>query len=146
MASLPSLLRFSTLCRAHAAINLLTGGAILANLDDAAAMVHGKEKGAKLLGSTPDDRLAIRTSESLVGVLLVDVALLLGLAATAKDEGFRRDFCKVALAIHGSLAAWRFAFASKVPALEGDWQKQVLGDAVMACSWVYYLLQKEPPV
>jgi hypothetical protein len=134
---------FSQLCRAHAVIDLVTGGSILLNLQGAASIMHGEKEGKELLGSTPEDKLAIGTAERLVGVLLVDVGLILGVVGTARDEQFRRDFCRVALATHALMAGWRIGVASKVPALnrDGTWKKQLVGDVVMGSSWAWYLFR-----
>ncbi len=134
---------FSALCRVHAGLDLLLGASMLLGLKQTAEAVHGSETASKLLGSTEEDRLAIHASESLVGVLLVDVGLILGLVATVKDERFRRHFCGIAIGTHCLMAAWRYLVASRVPALSKDWKGQLVGDALMGASWAAYLLQAQ---
>lgn len=130
-------LGFSTLCRIHAGIDLLSGAAMVLNLDATAKAAHGEEIATSLLKSD-----LVRTSESLVGVLLVDFALLLGAVSTVKDEKFQRVFCGVALCTHGLMAAWRIFVESRVPELQSAWKNQLVGDALMASTWAYFLLQK----
>jgi hypothetical protein len=69
--------------------------------------------------------------------------LILGVASTVKDETFRRRLCYAALATHGIMAAWRVLKESTLPALAKDWKGQLVGDAIMASSWIYYLLQRK---
>lgn len=140
MISFPHL-PFQILTRFHAALDLLTGASILFAMEDAAAFLHGAKDANKLLGSTHEDKIAIRTSESLVGVLLVDVAVLLGVISVVEDEETRRAVCYAGLGAHALMATWRWKVASKVPALKGAWRGQLVGDAVLASTWAYYLLQ-----
>lgn len=101
--------------------------------------MHGEKDGAALMGSTPADKLAIGTAERLVGVLLIDIGLILGLVANVKDEKFQKEFCGVAIATHMLMGGWRIGVASKVPALEHMWKKQLAGDVLMASTWAYFL-------
>jgi len=132
-------LSFSTLCITHGIIDFLTGISILSNFEGAATFIHGKEYADLLLGSTPHDQLSIRTSETLVGILLLDIALILGIISTVKDSTFQKRFCYTALITHGLMINWRYFYASKVPALANDWKNQCVGDIIMGSSWLYYL-------
>jgi hypothetical protein len=134
---------FSALCGAHAALDLLTGASMLWNLDAAAAAAHGKDRAAALLGpsdaaATPA-QAATRASERLAGVLLIDVGLLLAVAATAKETAVHRRVAAVALVAHGLTAAYRVAWARGVPEVAPDVPGQLATDAALAATWAAWL-------
>jgi hypothetical protein len=126
---------FSALCRVHAGIDLLTGAGMLYNLDWMTQLVHGDETAKTLFA----ENTKLRVAESLTAVLLVDIALILGVVATSKEIGFQRNFCKAALGIHASLAAFRLAYQRKIPEMKKDIPGQLVGDAIMAGTWAYWL-------
>ena len=139
-------LSFSTLCRIHAGIDILSGAAMIMDLDKTAKAVHGEEIAKDLIGDaasakTSEEVSKVRITESLVGVLLVDIGLILGVVATAKRSSFQRNFASVALGTHALMAFWRYKFESKVPSLKDAWKKQLFGDAVMASTWAGFLLK-----
>lgn len=137
---------FSALCRAHAAIDLATGAGMLLALDRTAQLAHGRDVAAQLLGAESETHslqvLNLRASESLVGLLLVDIGLVLGVVATSKDARFQRNFSCVALGTHALMALWRFRVESRLPALKKDWKSQLVGDVLLASSWCAFLWQQ----
>ncbi|CAM8903262.1 unnamed protein product [Rhodiola kirilowii] len=101
---------------------------------------HGIEIATKLLGSTPHDQLLIRTSDSFSGLLLFAVGFLLFMVAFVKDVEWQSFFAKGCILLHASMAVWRFYFERRLEDLAWDWLRQTLGDAVLALSWVFFLL------
>lgn len=134
---------WSYLCLTHAALDLITGAAMLFGLDKATEVAHGKDAKEELIGTSAEDKIALRTSESLVGLLLVDVALLLAVSSTSSDETFRRRFCMAALGTHGLMASWRLTKQRQVAAVRSAIPAQLAGDAILASSWMWYLLRKK---
>jgi hypothetical protein len=135
-------LTFSALCRTHAALDLALGAAMVLALDKTAEAAHGKEAAEAVFGGTANkaaDKVALRVSESLAGVLLIDIGLLLGIIATAKDRAFQRNVCYAALSTYALMAAFRLTKQSQVEALRKDVPGQLVGDAVMAASWAWWL-------
>lgn len=119
---------------------------MLLALDSTARLAHGDDVADQLIGSSTEKKspevLNLRSSESLVGVLLVDIGLILGVVATVKDPKFQRNFACVALGTHALMALWRVRVESKLPALKKDWKGQLVGDALMASSWCAFLWQQ----
>jgi hypothetical protein len=129
---------FSYLCYFHAAIDLLTGGAMLFDLDATARAVHGADVAAAMF-SQPEP-LLLRISQSLVAVLLIIISLLLVATSAATEVSFQRRFCKFALATHALMALYRFQYQSQVPILKNDIPGQLVGDALFAVTWLVFLL------
>jgi hypothetical protein len=135
---------FSTLCRFHAGVDLLLGAATLASVDKAAAALHGDDIAARLVGdaatAAADERVAaVRASESLVGLLLVDLGLVLGVVATAREARLQRNFAAVAAGTHALTALWRWRVASCLPALHDQWRGQLVGDLLLGGTWLGFL-------
>ncbi|GAB2230767.1 hypothetical protein Droror1_Dr00015055 [Drosera rotundifolia] len=104
------------------------------------AFGHGKEIATKLQGSTPHDELLIRTSESFSGLLLFVIGFLLFMIAFVKDVKFQSFFAKGCVLVHISTAVWRIYFEMKLEDLARDLPRQVVGDLVLALSWVFFLV------
>ena len=101
---------------------------------------HGPETASKLQGSTAHDQLLVRTSDSFSGFLLFAVGFLLFMVAFVKDREFQGFFAKGCVLLHVSMAVWRFWFEGKLEDLAYDWPRQVVGDIVLALSWVFFLV------
>ncbi|CAN6691076.1 unnamed protein product [Malus baccata var. baccata] len=101
---------------------------------------HGHETASKLQGSTPHDRLLIRTADSFSGFLLFAIGFLLFMVAFVKDHKFQSFFAKGCVLLHISMAIWRVYFERNLEELAGDWPKQVAGDVTLALSWVLLLV------
>lgn len=104
------------------------------------AFSHGNETAIKLLGSTPHDQLLIKTSDSFSGLLLFAVGILLFMVAFVKDRDFQNFFAKGCVLLHIAMAVWRIYFERKLEELGRDWLRLVLGDFVLALSWVLFLV------
>ncbi|KAL9342563.1 hypothetical protein Peur_065888 [Populus x canadensis] len=109
-------------------------------LKEISVVGHGTETAQKLLGSTPHDQLLIQISNSFAGLLLFVVGFLVFMVAFVKDREFQNFFAKGCALLHVVMALWRFYFERRVEDLAWDWPKQVVGDFVMALSWVFFLL------
>lgn len=101
---------------------------------------HGPETATKLLGSTPHDQLLIRTSDSFSGLLLFAIGFLLFMVAFVRDRDFQSFFAKGCIVLHVSMAFWRFYFERRVEDLALDWLRQIVGDILLALSWVFFLV------
>ena len=101
---------------------------------------HGIETTQKLLGSTPHDQLLIQTSNSFSGLLLFVVGFLVFMVAFVKDREFQSFFARGCFLLHVSRALWRVYFERRVEVLAWDWPRQVVGDVVLAFSWVFFLV------
>lgn len=101
---------------------------------------HGIEVASKLQGSTPHDQLLIQTSDSFSGLLLFAIGFLLFMVAFIKDREFQSFFAKGCVLLHVSMAVWRVYFERKLDDLAHDWPRQVVGDIVLAVSWVLFLV------
>lgn len=101
---------------------------------------HGIETASKLLGSTAHDQLLIRTSDSFSGLLLFAIGSLLFMVAFVKDREFQSFFAKGCFVLHVSMGVWRFYFERRLEDLAWDWPRQLVGDIVLALSWVFFLV------
>ncbi|GJY36718.1 hypothetical protein Tco_0422096 [Tanacetum coccineum] len=97
---------------------------------------HGNEIATKLSGSTPHDQLLIQTSDSFSGLLLFAVGILLFMVAFVKDRDFQSFFAKGCVLLHIAMAVWRIYFERKLEELGRDWIRLVVGDIVLALSWL----------
>ncbi|KAL3740101.1 hypothetical protein ACJRO7_021390 [Eucalyptus globulus] len=106
---------------------------------------HGTDAAERLLGSTLQDRLLIRTSDSFAGLLLLAIGLLL-MVSNIKDREFQDSFAKGCTVLHVLVAVWRVSFERQVEDLAGDCLRQTVGDFLLALSWllfvVYYWREK----
>lgn len=131
---------FFIICILHSTIAITLGSLIMFYLREISVVGHGTETAQKLLGSTPHDQLLIQISNSFAGLLLFVVGFLVFMVAFIKDREFQNFFAKGCALLHVVMALWRFCFERRVEDLTWDWPKQVVGDFVMALSWVFFLL------
>ncbi|KAH7861125.1 hypothetical protein Vadar_021904 [Vaccinium darrowii] len=124
----------------HSAITLTCGALIMFYLNETFVLGHGTETAQKLLGSTPHDQLLIQISDSFAGLLLFAVGLLLLMVAFVKDTEFQSFFAKGCVLLHVSMALWRVYFERRLEDLAHDWPRQLVGDLVLAFSWVLFLI------
>lgn len=101
---------------------------------------HGIETASKLQGSSPHDQLLIQTSNSFSGWLLFAIGFLLFMVAFVKDTKFQSFFAKGCVLLHISMAIWRVYFERELKDLARDWPWEVLGDIMLALSWVFILV------
>lgn len=109
-------------------------------LNEISVFGHGTETAMKLLGSTPHDQLLIQISDSFAGLLLVVIGSLLFMVAFVKDREFQCIFAKGCILLHFSMALWRLYFERRLDDLANDWPRQLVGDFVLALSWVFFLV------
>ncbi|PIA36683.1 hypothetical protein AQUCO_03300115v1 [Aquilegia coerulea] len=131
---------FFLICLLHSLIALTSGILIMFYLQEISVFGHGNETSSKILGSTPHDQLLIQTSESLTGLLLCVIGLLLFMVSFVKDGKFQSFFAKGCVVIHVCIAVWRIFIERKIEDLARDWPKQVVGDIALALSWVFFLV------
>lgn len=131
---------FFIICVLHSLIASTSGVLIMFYLNEVSVLGHGIETARKLLGSTPHDQLLIKTSDSFVGLLLCVIGLLLFMVSFVKDREFQSFFAKGCIFLHVSMALWRVYFERKVEDLAYDWPRQLVGDFVLALSWMFFLV------
>uniref|UniRef100_A0A7N0TKC4 DUF7865 domain-containing protein n=1 Tax=Kalanchoe fedtschenkoi TaxID=63787 RepID=A0A7N0TKC4_KALFE len=131
---------FTVICLLHAAVALTCGSLMMFYMKEVYAFGHGIEAATKLLGSTPHDQLLIRTADSFSGLLLFAIGFLLLMVAFVRDAEWQGFFAKGCILLHASMAVWRFYFERRLEDLAWDWLRQTLGDALLALSWVFFLL------
>lgn len=131
---------FFFLCMVHAAVAVGSGALMMFSQAEAYAWGHGREAAARLLrSSTPRDELLIRTSDAFAGLLLCAVGALIFMAGFARDREFQAFFAKGCALLHAAAALWRVHFERRLEELERDWPRQLVGDLVLALSWVLFL-------
>ncbi|KAK6946712.1 Protein of unknown function DUF616 [Dillenia turbinata] len=126
--------------KAIAAIALSCGAFMMIYTNDFFVFGHGKETATKLSGSTPHDQLLIKTSDSFSGLLLFAIGFLLFMVAFVRDREFQSFFAKGCVILHVIMAIWRVYFERKLEDLARDLPRQVVGDIVLALSWVFFLV------
>lgn len=131
---------FPIICALHSLIATTCGSLIMFYLKEIYVLGHGAETAKKLSGSTPHDQLLIQTSNSFAGLLLFVVGLLLFMVAFVKDKEFQSFFAKGCVLLHVSTAVWRVCFERRVEVLAWDWPRQVIGDFLLAFSWILFLV------
>ncbi|XP_060188339.1 uncharacterized protein LOC132617362 [Lycium barbarum] len=131
---------FFIICVLHSLIATISGVLIMFYLNEISVFGHGIETTKKLLGSTPHDQLVIKTSDSFVGLLLCVIGLLLFMVSFVKEREFQSFFAKGCIFLHVAMGLWRVCFERKVEDLAYDWPKQLVGDFVLALSWVFFLV------
>ncbi|CAI9754980.1 unnamed protein product [Fraxinus pennsylvanica] len=132
--------RFILICMLHSVIALTCGALMMFCSNKVFVLSHGKDHASKLLGSTPHDELLIRTSDSFSGLLLFCIGFLLFMVAFVKDREFHIFFAGGCVILHVAMAIWRIYFERKVEDLGWDWLRLVVGDIVLALSWVFFLV------
>lgn len=131
---------FLVICLLHSVIALSCGAMMMFYTKEVSVFGHGHEIASKLQGSTPHDDLLIRTSDSFSGLLLFMIGFLLFMVAFVKDNKFQSFFAKGCVLLHISMAVWRVYFERKLEDLARDLPRLVVGDIVLALSWVFYLV------
>ncbi|KAL6314565.1 hypothetical protein AAG906_026904 [Vitis piasezkii] len=131
---------FFLTCILHSVIALTCGALMMFYTNEIFVFGHGPEIARKLQGSTPHDQLLIRTSDSFSGLLLFAIGFLLFMVAFVKDREFQSFFAKGCVTLHVFMALWRIYFERKLEDLAWDWPKQVVGDIVLALSWVFLVV------
>ena len=141
---------FSNLCRLHAGIDILTGSAILYSVNKMATYVHGDKASELLFGKDGEEGglisqnlLNMRVTESLVGLLLVDVGILLTVISTTTSRELQEVTCKAALGMHALMISWRLLYQRKVEAVRKEIPGQIIADVVMASTWAAYLFTQK---
>lgn len=131
---------FTVICLLHSLIAVTCGALIMFYLNEISVIGHGIETAGKLLGSTPHDQLLIQISESFAGLLLVVIGFLLFMVAFIKDREFQSFFAKGCVLLHISMALWRVYFERRLEDLSHAWPRQLVGDFLLALSWVFFLV------
>ncbi|KAL7173905.1 hypothetical protein ACSBR2_033210 [Camellia fascicularis] len=60
--------------------------------------------------------------------------------AFVKNKEFQIFLAKGCVLLHVAMAIWRVYFKRKLEILCHDWLRQVVGDIVLALSWVFFLV------
>ncbi|XP_052177991.1 uncharacterized protein LOC127791873 [Diospyros lotus] len=131
---------FFLICMLHSMFALACGAMMMFYTNEFCVFGHGTKIASKLVGSTPHDQLLIRTSDSLSGLLLFGIGLLLFMVAFVEDTKFHGFFARGCALLHVAMAAWRVHFERKLEELGHDWLRQIVGDIVMGLSWVFFLV------
>lgn len=131
---------FFLICLLHSIVALSCGALMMFYSDEVLVFSHGIERASKLMGSTPQDQLLIRTSDSFSGLLLFCIGFLLFMVAFVKDKDFQSFFSKGCVLLHVSMAIWRIFFETKLEGMGRDWLRLVVGDTTLALSWVFFLI------
>ncbi|KAI3851534.1 hypothetical protein MKW92_037267 [Papaver armeniacum] len=129
---------FFMICLLHSIIYFSCGSLMIFYLNEISVIGHGSETAIELLGSTPHDQLLVQISNSFAGLLLCIIGLLLFMVSFITDKEFQSFFAKGCILIHILVALWRIFFERKVEILASHWPKQVIGDFLMAFSWVFF--------
>ncbi|XP_044466938.1 uncharacterized protein LOC123196861 [Mangifera indica] len=132
---------FSVICVLHSLFAITCGSLIMFYLKETYVFGLGVETARRLSGSTPHDELLLQISNSFAGLLLFFVGFLLLMVASVKDMEFQCFFAKGCMLLHVSMAVWRIAFERKLEDLAWDWPRQVIGDFLLALSWVFFLVK-----
>ncbi|KAF6166869.1 hypothetical protein GIB67_026648 [Kingdonia uniflora] len=131
---------FFAICLLHSTIALSCGALMMFYRNEISVFGHGNETAIKLLGSTPHDQLLIQVSDSFAGLLLCVIGVLLFMVSFVRDKEFQSFFAKGFVLVHVSAAVWRVYFERRVEELSRDWPRQVVGDFLLAASWVFFLV------
>lgn len=131
---------FSVICLLHSFIAISCGALIMFYLNEISIFGHGIETAGKLLGSTPHDQLLVQISDSFAGLLLVVIGFMLFMVAFIEDREFQSFFAKGCVLLHISMALWRVYFERRLEDLAHAWPRQLVGDFLMALSWVFFLI------
>ncbi|XP_063948975.1 uncharacterized protein LOC108222349 [Daucus carota subsp. sativus] len=131
---------FHLVCVLHSVAAMTCGLLLMFYTNEVFEFTHGREIAVKIKGSTPHDQLLIRTSDSFSGLLLFALGFLLFMVASVKDRNFQGFFARGCVFLHVVTALWRIYFDRKLEDLGGNWLRLVVGDIVLALSWVFFLL------
>ncbi len=136
--SLPSF-SFSNVCRFYGGMDFILGVGILWNTHAVAKLMHNEETADKLFSGNSEDKVAIRVGESLVGLLLVDIGILLNVMATSTSKEFQKLTYQAALVTHGLMLGWRFLYQTQLEAVRKEIPSQAFSDLVMSSTWAILL-------
>ncbi|EEF50858.1 uncharacterized protein LOC8271406 [Ricinus communis] len=131
---------FSIICILHSLIALTSGSLMMFHMKEIYTFTHGSDAALKLMGSTPHDQLLIRTSDSFSGLLLFAIGFLIFMVSFVKDRDLQAFFAKGCTVLHVFMAIWRVTFERRVDVLAWDWLRQIVGDFLLALSWVFFLV------
>lgn len=131
---------FTVICVLHSLIALFCGSLMMFHARAIYSLGHGTDAAERLLGSTPQDRLLISTSDSFAGLLLLAIGLLLLMVSNIKDREFQDFFAKGCTVLHVFVAVWRVSFERGVEDLAGDCLRQTVGDFLLALSWLLFVV------
>ncbi|XAR59155.1 hypothetical protein NMG60_11014824 [Bertholletia excelsa] len=131
---------FSVICVLHSLIALTTGSLMMFQINKIYELTHGQEAAAKLRGSTPEAQLLIETADAFSGLLLCGIGFLLLMVGFVKEKEFQGFFAKGCVLLHASMAIWRYNFERRVEDLSWDWLRLIVGDSLLALSWVFFLV------
>ncbi|EEF44425.1 conserved hypothetical protein [Ricinus communis] len=62
------------------------------------------------------------------------------MVAFVKDREFQSFFAKGCVLLHVAMALWRINFERRLEDLAWHWPKQMIGDLILALSWVFFLV------
>ncbi|WCJ30763.1 hypothetical protein M5689_012302 [Euphorbia peplus] len=131
---------FFIICLLHSFVAITFGSSIMFYLKEISILGHGIETAEKLIGSTQHDQLLIQISSSFGGLLLFAIGLLIFMVGFVKDREFQSFFAKGCVLLHVTMAIWRVYFERKLEDLAMHWPKQMIGDLMLALSWVFFLV------
>ncbi|KAG6594602.1 hypothetical protein SDJN02_10574, partial [Cucurbita argyrosperma subsp. argyrosperma] len=131
---------FPVICLLHSVVAITSGTLMMFYMKEIYTIGHGIDIATKLMGSTPHDQLLLQTSDSFSGLLLFAIGFLLFMVSFVKDREFQGFFAKGCTVLHVSMAMWRFYFERRVEDLAWDWLRQIVGDILLALSWVFFLV------
>ncbi|CAF2412230.1 unnamed protein product [Rotaria sp. Silwood2] len=132
---------FRIVCLFHAFIDVFMGSFMVLSVNTLARLTHGEEVTEKLHLTDEDEKSQlIHTSESLVGMMLIFIAILLYMISHLEQIEFQRYFSKGCILIHLLLATWRIFVESRVQALQKDLKGQIFTDLIFAAIWMTVLI------
>ncbi|KAG6778751.1 hypothetical protein POTOM_015096 [Populus tomentosa] len=131
---------FPVICILHSLIAMTSGALMMFRMKEIYTFTHGNETATILMGSTPQDQLLIRTSDSFSGLLLFAIGWLIFMVSFIKDGEFQYFFAKGCTLLHVFMAIWRVNFERRVEVLAWDWLRQTVGDILLGLSWVLFLV------
>ncbi|CAF0938249.1 unnamed protein product [Adineta steineri] len=133
---------FRIICLFHACINVMMGSSMVLSISTVSRLAHVEEV-TKKLHLTDDDEKSrlIQTSESLVGMMLIFIGILLYMISYLEDIAFQRYFSKGCILIHVLLASWRIFVEAQVQTLQKDVKGQIIMDLIFAGTWLTILFR-----
>ncbi|XP_057790485.1 uncharacterized protein LOC131007597 [Salvia miltiorrhiza] len=131
---------FFLICTLHAATAATCGILIMFYLKEITEFGHGAATARSMLGSTARDEVVVRVSNSFAGLLLVVIGCVVFMAGFVKDREFQGFFAKGCAGLHLAMALWRVWFERRLEVLARDWPRQLVGDFVLALSWLFFLV------
>ncbi|KAJ6925856.1 hypothetical protein NC651_010328 [Populus alba x Populus x berolinensis] len=117
---------FPVICILHSLIAITSGTLMMFHMKEIYTFTHGNETATLLMGSTPQDQILIRTSDSFSGLLLFAIGWLIFMVSFIKDGEFQYFFAKGCTLLHVFMAIWRVNFERRVEVLAWDWLRQTV--------------------